>query len=97
MAFLGTGGRIEIDRPVNPLSDQPSRIAIDDNPADPNGGGITVESIPYCDQFMIQGDLFSRAIREGGDVAVPLEDSVRNLRVIDAIFRSAASGRWEAP
>ena len=97
MAFLGTGGRIEIDRPVNPLNDQPSRIVIDDNPADPAGGGITVESIPYCDQFMIQGDLFSRAIREGGEVAVPLEDSVRNMRVIDAIFRSAESGRWETP
>jgi predicted dehydrogenase len=97
MAFLGTSGRIEIDRPVNPLADQPSRIVIDDNPADPAGGGISVESIPYCDQFMIQGDLFSRAIRDGGEVAVPLEDSVRNMRVIDAIFRSAESGRWEKP
>jgi len=97
MAFLGTRGRIEIDRPVNPLSDQPSRILIDDDPADPTGGGVTVESIPYCDQFMIQGDLFSRAIREGGEVAVPLEDSVRNMRVIDAIFRAAESGRWGKP
>jgi len=40
--------------------------------------------------------LFSRAVREGGEVAVPLEDSVRNMRVIDAIFRSGESGRWES-
>jgi hypothetical protein len=27
---------------------------------------------------------------------VPIEDSVKNMAVIDAIFRAAASGRWEA-
>jgi len=26
---------------------------------------------------------------------VPLEDSVRNMRAIDAIFRSGESGQWE--
>lgn len=97
MALFGTTGRIEIERPVNPPTDQPSRILIDDNPGDPTGAGITAEMIPTCDQFTIQGDLFSRAIREGGEVAVPLEDSLRNMRAIDAIFRSGESGRWETP
>jgi predicted dehydrogenase len=49
------------------------------------------------DQFMIQGDAFSRAIREGTNVAVPLEDSVKNMAVIDAVFRSAETGAWVAP
>ncbi|MGC2331141.1 MAG: Gfo/Idh/MocA family oxidoreductase [Candidatus Acidiferrales bacterium] len=97
MALLGTTGRIDIERPINPPNDQPSRILIDDNPGDPTGAGITAEMIPTCDQFTIQGDLFSRAIREDGDVAVPLEDSLQNMRVIDAIFRSGESGRWEIP
>jgi predicted dehydrogenase len=97
MFLLGTKGRIELDRPINPPNDEPSRILIDDNPADPRGTGITVEMIPACDQFTIQGDLFSRAIREGGEVPVPLEDSIRNMAVIDAIFRSAESGKWEIP
>jgi predicted dehydrogenase len=97
MALLGTTGRIDIERPVNPPNDQASRILIDDNPSDPTGAGVTAEMIPTCDQFTIQGDLFSRAIREGGDVAVPLEDSLRNMRAIDAIFRSGGSGRREAP
>jgi predicted dehydrogenase len=97
VAILGTIGRIEMERPLNPPTDQPTRILIDDNPSDPTGAGITAETIPACDQFTIQGDLFSRAIREGGDVAVPLEDSVRNMRAIDAIFRSAESARWEKP
>jgi predicted dehydrogenase len=97
VSILGTIGKIEIERPLNPPNDQPTRISIDDTPGDPTGGGVTTERIPACDQFTIQGDLFSRAIREGGEVAVPLEDSVRNMRVIDAIFRSAESGRWETP
>jgi predicted dehydrogenase len=95
MVFFGTKGRIEIDRPINPPSDQPSRILIDDNPGDPTGAGITSESIATCDQFTIQGDLFSRAILEGGEVPVPLEDSVRNMAAIDAIFHSTESGKWE--
>ena len=95
--LIGTTGRIDVDRAINPPTDQPSRILVDDNPSDPTGAGVVAEMIPTCDQFTIQGDLFSRAIREGGEVAVPLEDSVRNMRVIDAIFRSGESGRWETP
>jgi len=47
-------------------------------------------------QYTLQGDLFSRAIREGGPVPCPLEDSVANMRVLDALARSAATGTWEA-
>ena len=56
-----------------------------------------VEEFPACDQYTIQGDLFSRAIREGGQPPVPLEDAARNMAVIDAVFRSAETGRWESP
>ena len=97
MIFFGTKGRIEIDRPINPTIDEPSKIVIDDNPADPTGGGVSTELIPPCNQFTIQGDLFSKAVREGTEVPVPLEDSVKNMAVIDAIFRAAESGRWETP
>lgn len=97
IAFFGTKGRIELERPLNPPNDQPTRILIDDNPSDPAGTGITYETIPLCDQFQIQGDLFSKAILENGDVAVPLEDSLKNMAAIDAIFRSASSGTWERP
>ena len=97
MTILGTKGRIDIERPLNPPTDQPTRILIDDNPGDPTGAGVTAEAIDTCDQFTIQGDLFSRAILEGGEVPVPIEDSVHNMRAIEAIFRSAESGGWEQP
>jgi hypothetical protein len=28
---------------------------------------------------------------------IPIEDAVANMRVIDALFRSAHSGHWETP
>ena len=96
MQFFGGKGRIEIEIPFNAPNDRPCRIFIDDG-RDVFGGGITVESVPACDQYTIQGDIFSRAIRGDGDVPVSLEDSVRNMAVIDAIFRSAETGRWEHP
>jgi len=61
------------------------------------GSGITHEEFSVCDQYTIQGDAFSRAVLEGTEVPVPLEDAIRNMAVIEAIFRSAESGKWENP
>jgi predicted dehydrogenase len=94
MQFFGTKGRIELEVPYNAMAGGTSRIRIDDG-RDPFGGGLTIEEFPPCDQYTLQGDAFSRAIREGTPPPVPLEDSVRNMMVIDACFRAAASGRWE--
>jgi predicted dehydrogenase len=94
MQFLGTKGRIEIEIPFNAPIDQPTRIFVDDG-SDVAGAGIRAETIPACDQYTIQGDAFSRAIRENTDVPVPLEDAIANMMVIDAVFRSAESGSWE--
>jgi len=43
----------------------------------------------------LQGEAFSRAVR--GEIELPygVEDAVRNMRVLDALFRSEKSGRWE--
>ncbi|MGA2271459.1 MAG: Gfo/Idh/MocA family oxidoreductase [Bryobacteraceae bacterium] len=96
MQFLGTTGRIELEIPFNALEDRPSRIRIDDG-RDLTGSGVTIEEFAPCDQYTIQGDLFSRAIREGGAPPVPLADALKNMAVIEAVFRSAESGRWEEP
>jgi predicted dehydrogenase len=96
MQFLGTQGRIEIEIPFNAPNDRPTRIFVDDG-LDVFGGGIRTETIPVCDQYTVQGDAFSRAIREGSVVPVPLEDALANMVVIEAIFRAGKSGRWEKP
>jgi predicted dehydrogenase len=88
---FGTRGRIEIEIPVNAPPDRPSRLFVD------RGTGIDTIELPICDQYTIQGDLFSRAILDDGPTPVPLEDAVANMACIDAAFRSAETGRWEAP
>ena len=93
---FGTKGRIEVEIPFNAPPDKPTRIFIDDG-RDIFGGGITTETFPICDQYTIQGDAFSRAILDNTQVPVPLEDAIKNMAVIEAIFRSAATGRGEAP
>jgi predicted dehydrogenase len=96
MQFLGTNGRIEIEIPYNAPPNKPTRIFVDDG-SDVGRAGIKIETIPACDQYTIQGDVFSKAILEDGDVPVPLEDAIANMAVIDAIFRAAESGKWETP
>lgn len=92
---IGTTGRVEIEIPFNAPNDRPCRIWIDRS-GDLTGSGIETIEFPVCDQFTIQAERFAVAVRDGGDVIYPLELSVRNMQLIDALFRSAASGRWEA-
>ena len=96
MHFFGAKGRIEVEIPFNAPRDRPCRIFLDDG-SDLHGKGIETFAFETCDQYTIQGDLFSKAILDGAPAPVPLEDSVRNMEVIDAIFRSAGTGAWEKP
>jgi predicted dehydrogenase len=96
MQFLGTKGRIEIEIPFNAPNDRPCRIVIDDG-RDVFGGGVITETFPTCDQYTIQGDVFSRAVLGDGDVPVSMEDAIGNMAVIEAVFRSAGTGRWQRP
>ena len=94
ITIAGTHGRIEIEIPFNAPPDRPCRILVEDAPPGAVPDRHTVE-FETCDQYTIQGDLFSRAVLEGARAPYPLEDSVKNLRVIDALFRSGRTGGWE--
>jgi len=95
LQLCGTKGRIEIPIPVNAPQGAATRISIDDC-SSLEGTGIVTETLPASDQYMLQGESFSRAVR--GEIALPygVEDAIANMRVIDALFRSEHSGRWEA-
>lgn len=93
---LGTRGRIEIEIPFNAPPDRPCRLLVDDT-GDLQGRGVEEIQIETCNQYTIQGDLFSKAILDGADAPLPLEDAVRNMECIEAIVRSTGSGRWETP
>jgi len=92
--LCGPQGRIEIQIPVNAPQGAQTRLFLDDGSA-LDGTAIRTETLPESDQYQLQGEAFSRAIR--GEIPLPygVEDAVQNMRVIDALFRSEKSGRWE--
>ena len=94
MQIFGTEGRIEVEIPFNAPPDRPCRIFVDDGSAQADASAVE-ESFPVVDQYMLQGEAFARCIREGTPPEFPLEDAVANMKVIDAIFRSGRSGRFE--
>ena len=94
--ILGTKGRIEMEMPFNPPPDRPCRLLVDSG-IDLWGGGMRIEELPPCDQFTIQGDHFSRAVRGLGEVPTPLEDSLANMAAIEAVFESARTGATVRP
>ena len=96
MQIFGTRGRIEIEIPFNAPPDRPCRMTVDKT-GDLFGAGLEVIEIATCDQYTTQADLFSQAIRRGGPAPIPIEDAVANMACIEAVARSAQSGRWEVP
>jgi predicted dehydrogenase len=89
---LGTKGQIELEIPFNAPPDQPCRIWYGPG----FGPGETREEIllPVADQYTLQADAFARAILDDTPVPTPIEDSVANLRVIEAIVESSQRGQW---
>ena len=60
------------------------------------GGASAVPvEVSAADQYTLQADAFSGAIRGIGSVPVSLETAVANMTVIDALFRSAELRAWQ--
>jgi predicted dehydrogenase len=94
LQLCGTKGRIEIPIPVNAPQGAATRISIDDC-SSLEGTGIVTETLAPSDQYQLQGEAFSRAVRGEIPLAYGVEDAIANMRVIDALFRSEKTGRWE--
>ena len=92
---IGTQRRLELEIPFNAPLGGATRIFVDDASL-PGGASAQVETIAPCNMYTLQGDVFSQAVR--GDITLPygLEDALCNMRVIDAMFKSGLSGKWEA-
>jgi predicted dehydrogenase len=87
--ILGTDGRIEIEVPVNAAPDKPTRLWVHTKTAS--------EEIVFdpADQYSLQGDAFSKAILDDSIVPISLEDSINNMKVIEAIVQSARQNNWK--
>ena len=86
--IIGTRGRIEIEIPFNAPADKPCRIWYQKE------SKIEKITLKVCNQYTIQGDLFSRAVLNDTEVPTPLEDAVANMKIIDRLILSATKGTW---
>jgi predicted dehydrogenase len=87
--IMGTHGRLEIEIPFNAPSGQFTRLWLQ------SAQWIDEIRVPVCNQYTIQGDLFSQAIQADTPVPTPIDDALRNMRVIDTVFRAGRTGQWE--
>jgi predicted dehydrogenase len=94
VVILGSEGRIEIPVPFTPPKDHPCRIIIDSGAA-LDGSSAVFEDFAPVDQYQLQCDLAAAAFRGETTQEFPIEDAIANMQVIDALYRSAASGRLE--
>ena len=74
--------------PFNPPVDRPTVIRIQHN-------DVVEERTFYpCNHYTLQFDSFSKSVLYDLDTPMPLEDSLANRKVIDAIFSSAKRQGW---
>ncbi len=90
---VGTEGRIELaEVPFNAPNKVPCALKIQRG-----DGAIDRVEVETCDQYTIQGDVFSRAILEDTPVPTPIVDAIRNMDAIEAILAAGKSGGWVTP
>ena len=92
--LLGTKGHIDLLHAWNPAPDRPSQLVLETSAALESPAAERIEFVPV-NQYSILAELFARAARGGGPAPIPLEDSIKNMTVLDALRRSAETGRWE--
>ena len=88
---FGTKGRIEIEIPFNAPPDKPCKMLFQNNEM------IEEIEIKICDQYTIQGDLFSLSVLKNEKVPTPIEDAVENMKVLEAVIQSAEKEEWCTP
>ena len=86
--IVGTEGWLEIEIPFNAPPDRPCKMWHQ------RGTEVKEIELEICDQYTIQGDLFSLAVLNDTPVPTPLEDAVANMEVIEAIVESGKRGTW---
>ena len=93
LQLVGGSGHIEIEIPFNAPEAEPCRYGIQRT----GSAELHTVTLPAADQYQLQCEAFSHAVRHDAPTAAGLDDAVLNLRVIEALFASGRSGRFERP
>jgi predicted dehydrogenase len=86
---VGTGGSLAIEVPFNMYGDIPGEITVS------TGLGKRLVKTETANQYLLEFEAFARSLIEKTAVPTPVRDALANMAVLDAIFASAASGKWE--
>ena len=92
--IIGTTGWMRAEVPFAHPPDLPARLLIGSNVA-PGTEPDEIVRFEPVNQYRLQAERFGRQIRSATASRWPLETSVANMCVLDAIRRSGESGRWE--
>ena len=93
---VGTKARLEVEIPFNAPQGEETRVYIDDGEV-LGDGGRKMHKLPASDHYAEQCDAFARAVLGEEKLPYGVEDGIKMMRIIDALFRSGESGRWEQP
>jgi predicted dehydrogenase len=89
VTVYGTGGSLTVVLPFNAYPDIPLTVVID------TGTGAREIKCGPADQYALMFQAFAEALRSGSPAPTPPSDAIANMKVIDAVFRSGKSGKWE--
>ena len=94
--IFGTKGRLEVEIPFNAPQGGAMKLYMDDGKKLGDASAKVVK-IEKADQYQLQGEYFSRVVRGTEKLAFGVDDAIQQARILDAVFRSAKSGKWEKP
>ena len=85
----GDAGRLVVEIPFNIPPDRPTKVIQVAGGSPPVSPTLEIHELPSANQYTIQADAFSRAIRAGEPAPTPPSDAVANIEVIERIFADA--------
>jgi predicted dehydrogenase len=87
---VGTEGRLRIEIPFNIPPDRPSRIVVFAGGEPPLSPGTRAIEVATNDQYRVQADAFSEAVRSLGPLPTEPADAVANLEALERIVENAS-------
>jgi len=94
VTIMGEKARLSLSIPFNQPPDAPQVITVDDGQSF-NGATAVTHTLQPSNQYTLMGEAFTRAVRGEAPLPYGIADARLNMRIIDALFRSETSGRWE--
>ena len=89
----GTEGRISIGIPFNIPRDRPTEVFLTSGGDPPVAPATEVLTFDPADQYAIQAAAFASAVLDEAPVPLPPQDSVANMRVIEAVVAAGDGAR----